>query len=98
MRPELTPSLARLALQKGKQLSLPAKWFQVSAHLCKGGLPTEAACEEKVTVKRSSSFACSWIEEPAETDRVHSFLVHSFLVGCALIDLYAAESLIEPCH
>lgn len=32
MRPELTPSLARLALQKGKQLSLPAKWFQVSAH------------------------------------------------------------------
>ena len=31
MRPELTPSLARLALQKGKQLPLPAKWFQASA-------------------------------------------------------------------
>lgn len=29
LRPELTPSLARLALQKGKALSLPAKWSQV---------------------------------------------------------------------
>lgn len=29
LRPELTPSLARLALQKGKTLPLPAKWSQV---------------------------------------------------------------------
>lgn len=29
LRPELTPSLARLALQKGKGLSLPAKWFSI---------------------------------------------------------------------
>lgn len=31
LRPELTPTLARLALQKGKGLSLPAKWSQVTA-------------------------------------------------------------------
>ena len=31
LRPELTPSLARLALQKGKTLPLPAKWSQVGA-------------------------------------------------------------------
>ena len=31
LRPELTPSLARLALQKGKTLALPAKWSQVHA-------------------------------------------------------------------
>lgn len=29
LRPELTPSLARIVLQKGKGLSLPAKWFAV---------------------------------------------------------------------
>ncbi len=29
LRPELTPSLARLALQKGKGLPLPAKWFSI---------------------------------------------------------------------
>lgn len=29
LRPELTPSLARLVLQKGKALSLPIKWFTV---------------------------------------------------------------------
>ena len=29
LRPELTPTLARLVLQKGKQLPLPAKWYQV---------------------------------------------------------------------
>ncbi|EFN51962.1 hypothetical protein CHLNCDRAFT_56349 [Chlorella variabilis] len=29
LRPELTPSLARLALQKGKGLALPAKWFSI---------------------------------------------------------------------
>lgn len=29
LRPELTPSLARLVLQKGKSLSLPVKWFAV---------------------------------------------------------------------
>ena len=29
LRPELTPSLARLALQKGKGLALPAKWFAI---------------------------------------------------------------------
>lgn len=29
LRPELTPSLARLALQKGKSLVLPAKWFSI---------------------------------------------------------------------
>lgn len=29
LRPELTPSLARLALQKGKALALPAKWFAI---------------------------------------------------------------------
>lgn len=29
LRPELTPSLARLALQKGKALPLPAKWFSI---------------------------------------------------------------------
>lgn len=29
LRPELTPSLARLALQKGKGLPLPAKWFAI---------------------------------------------------------------------
>lgn len=33
LRPELTPTLARLVLQKGKGLSLPAKWSQVTAHL-----------------------------------------------------------------
>ena len=31
LRPELTPTLARLVLQKGKQLPLPAKWYQVPA-------------------------------------------------------------------
>ena len=36
LRPELTPTLARLVLQKGKQLPLPAKWYQVppADHLC----------------------------------------------------------------
>ncbi|KAI8102906.1 hypothetical protein M9434_005698 [Picochlorum sp. BPE23] len=29
LRPELTPSLARLALQKGKGLALPAKWYAI---------------------------------------------------------------------
>lgn len=29
LRPELTPSLARLVLQKGKSLSLPLKWFAI---------------------------------------------------------------------
>jgi histidyl-tRNA synthetase len=29
LRPELTPSLARLALQKGKGLALPTKWFAI---------------------------------------------------------------------
>mmetsp|Transcript_7916 Transcript_7916/g.26289 ORF Transcript_7916/g.26289 Transcript_7916/m.26289 type:complete len:480 (+) Transcript_7916:48-1487(+) len=29
LRPELTPSLARLILQKGKALQLPAKWFAI---------------------------------------------------------------------
>ncbi|PSR90963.1 Histidine--tRNA ligase [Actinidia chinensis var. chinensis] len=29
LRPELTPSLARLVIQKGKSLSLPLKWFAV---------------------------------------------------------------------
>lgn len=29
LRPELTPSLARLALQRGKALVLPAKWFSI---------------------------------------------------------------------
>jgi histidyl-tRNA synthetase len=29
LRPELTPSLARLILQKGKSLPLPAKWFAI---------------------------------------------------------------------
>lgn len=29
LRPELTPSLARLALQRGKSLPLPAKWFAI---------------------------------------------------------------------
>ena len=33
LRPELTPSLARLVLQKGKQLPLPAKWYQVGSRL-----------------------------------------------------------------
>jgi len=31
LRPELTPTLARLVLQRGKQLPLPAKWYQVPA-------------------------------------------------------------------
>ncbi|KAG2489681.1 hypothetical protein HYH03_011790 [Edaphochlamys debaryana] len=29
LRPELTPSLARLVLQKGKAMQLPAKWFAI---------------------------------------------------------------------
>ncbi|XAR65792.1 Histidine--tRNA ligase [Bertholletia excelsa] len=29
LRPELTPSLARLVIQKGKSISLPLKWFAV---------------------------------------------------------------------
>ncbi|KAE8679385.1 bifunctional monodehydroascorbate reductase and carbonic anhydrase nectarin-3-like [Hibiscus syriacus] len=29
LRPELTPSLARLVIQKGKSLSLPLKWFAI---------------------------------------------------------------------
>ena len=29
LRPELTPSLARLIMQKGKSLALPAKWFAI---------------------------------------------------------------------
>ncbi|XWS59636.1 hypothetical protein CRYUN_Cryun08bG0139000 [Craigia yunnanensis] len=29
LRPELTPSLARQVIQKGKSLSLPLKWFAV---------------------------------------------------------------------
>ncbi|KAG6427935.1 hypothetical protein SASPL_112183 [Salvia splendens] len=29
LRPELTPSLARLVLQKGKSVSLPLKWFAI---------------------------------------------------------------------
>ena len=29
LRPELTPSLARLVLQKGKGLALPAKWYSI---------------------------------------------------------------------
>ncbi len=29
LRPEMTPSLARLVLQKGKSLSLPLKWFSI---------------------------------------------------------------------
>jgi len=29
LRPELTPSLARLILQRGKALTLPAKWFAI---------------------------------------------------------------------
>ena len=29
LRPELTPSLARLVLNKGKALPLPAKWFSI---------------------------------------------------------------------
>jgi len=29
LRPEITPSLARLVLQRGKALSLPAKWFAI---------------------------------------------------------------------
>ncbi|EPS62788.1 hypothetical protein M569_12001, partial [Genlisea aurea] len=29
LRPELTPSLARLVMQKGKSLSLPLKWFAI---------------------------------------------------------------------
>lgn len=29
LRPELTPSLARLALQKGRSLPMPAKWFSI---------------------------------------------------------------------
>ena len=29
LRPELTPSLARMVLSKGKGLSLPAKWFAI---------------------------------------------------------------------
>lgn len=29
LRPELTPSLARLVIQKGKSISLPIKWFAV---------------------------------------------------------------------
>jgi len=29
LRPELTPSLSRLVLQKGKALQLPAKWFAI---------------------------------------------------------------------
>ena len=29
LRPELTPSLARLALQRGKGLPLPAKWWAI---------------------------------------------------------------------
>jgi histidyl-tRNA synthetase len=29
LRPELTPSLARLVLQKGKSLQLPTKWFAI---------------------------------------------------------------------
>ena len=29
LRPELTPSLARLIMQKGKSLAVPAKWFAI---------------------------------------------------------------------
>ena len=29
LRPELTPSFARLIMQQGKSLALPAKWFAV---------------------------------------------------------------------
>lgn len=29
LRPELTPSLARLVLAKGRGLALPAKWFAI---------------------------------------------------------------------
>jgi histidyl-tRNA synthetase len=29
LRPELTPSLARLVIQKGKSVSLPLKWFAI---------------------------------------------------------------------
>ena len=29
LRPEITPSLARLVLQKGKALPLPAKWWAI---------------------------------------------------------------------
>ena len=29
LRPEMTPSLARLVLQKGRSLSLPVKWFSI---------------------------------------------------------------------
>lgn len=30
LRPEITPSLARLVLQRQKQLPLPAKWYTVA--------------------------------------------------------------------
>ncbi|HCP48329.1 MAG TPA: histidine--tRNA ligase, partial [Deltaproteobacteria bacterium] len=29
LRPEMTPSLARMILQKGKSLALPVRWFSI---------------------------------------------------------------------
>jgi hypothetical protein len=36
LRPEITPSLARLVLGKGKSLVLPAKWWTIGQVSCKG--------------------------------------------------------------
>lgn len=36
LRPEITPSLARLVLGKSKSLVLPAKWWTIGQVSCKG--------------------------------------------------------------
>jgi hypothetical protein len=62
LRPELTPSLARLALQKGKTLPLPAKWSQVGAachcDVCSNGRDVEQHCTASLRTYMSGVHHC----------------------------------------
>lgn len=58
LRPELTPSLARLALQKGKTLPLPAKWSQVAFTCCDFVAPVGLEHHRAATLHADIS-ACS---------------------------------------
>ena len=72
LRPELTPSLARLVLQRGKQLPLPAKWFAIGQcwryeRMTRGRRCAPAAAakegrekggERRARARRGMSYAC----------------------------------------
>jgi histidyl-tRNA synthetase len=80
LRPEMTPSLARMVLAKGKALSLPIKWFSVP----------QCWRYEKMSRGRRRYDCCDFMSLTA--GRVHMLmLVHKFLMQMLVLVLVNRE-------